>query len=505
MLTDKRLRTKGSLSKYSRCSSKDRRKARSSKMVMKITSILTSIMLLLPLTMSLGISEPLKMSINDCLKRAEKNNKKVQKARENVEKFKQEYRSVRGQLLPQITFDAGYQYQKSEFPSSQEMPSLTDMINMPGDMTDLNDLTLLENDYMLAAAMDSAFQSMRPSEQRSASASVRLQQVIFRGSKLISGIDIASKIFRLQKRKLYLTKQKVAHQAIGKYYRTKLAKEVVEIKEEALSVAKRHFEQVSDMYENGVVSEYDTLRASLEVSKLEPEVLSAKKDYRLARKSFKDFLEIQDKDNEILLTEEMEPPELNIDSSQAVKEALNERVEKKLAELNVRIKEVNLRTKKLSFLPKIYFNAQYSYFGQNEEALDSDNFGNRYQLGLQMSIPLFTGLSNSAKTAKAKHSLNKSKIDLRDLNEKISLEVAKAYSDLKTNLEKVETQKRNVKLAKKGLEIAQSRYENQISNQLEILDAQLSLKSAKLAYLNAIYSAIMSHKSLQKAMGRKIH
>jgi outer membrane protein TolC len=63
-------------------------------------------------------------------------------------------------------------------------------------------------------------------------------------------------------------------------------------------------------------------------------------------------------------------------------------------------------------------------------------------------------------------------------------------------------QQQNVALAQRGLEIAQARYENHIGIQLEVLDAQLQLRAARLAYMNAAFDATISDLSLHKAMGR---
>jgi outer membrane protein TolC len=55
-----------------------------------------------------------------------------------------------------------------------------------------------------------------------------------------------------------------------------------------------------------------------------------------------------------------------------------------------------------------------------------------------------------------------------------------------------------------GLKIAQARYENQVSNQLELIDAQLQVKTAKLSYMNAQYAAVISYEKLLKAMGKTL-
>jgi OMF family outer membrane factor len=119
-------------------------------------------------------------------------------------------------------------------------------------------------------------------------------------------------------------------------------------------------------------------------------------------------------------------------------------------------------------------------------------------------MPLFTGLSNTAKIKKAKHTLRQSEINHQDLTEKIELDVRNSYLQWEADLQTVAAQTDNVALAAKGLQIAQARYDNQVSNQLEVIDAQLQLKSAKLSYMNAKYAATISYEKLKKAMGQTL-
>jgi OMF family outer membrane factor len=105
---------------------------------------------------------------------------------------------------------------------------------------------------------------------------------------------------------------------------------------------------------------------------------------------------------------------------------------------------------------------------------------------------------------KAKHTLHQSELDHETLMELVELDVRNSYLQWQADLEKVDNQKQNQELAEMGLKIAQARYENQVSNQLELIDAQLQVKTAKLSYMNAQYAAVISYEKLLKAMGKTL-
>ena len=453
---------------------------------------------ILMLLLTISLFGQTSLTLQESVEMAKENNKDLQKAREEVGKYRQEYNNVRGNLLPQITLSGGYRYKHMKLPDSAipMMPSLESEL----------DNIATHNDSIIAGFIDYGFSSFIPdqeSDEYSLSGTVSLSQVIFMGGKLINGINIAGKLYHLQEKKYWLDEQNLIFNTTDLYYKTKLAAEVAEIQAEALDFANLYFQQVSDMYEEGLVSEYDILRAELEVQKLEPDVLEAEKNSKLAMESYANHLNLDESNLELI--DDTDLPEMEeIDLDSAVESGLKHRMEIELSGIGVDVSKVMLHYEKGNFLPNIGITADYTYFGADAEKIESDDWGSSYQVGIGFSMPLFTGLSNNSKIKKAKHTLNQSKLDHRSLQEMIELDVRNSYWQLQADLEKVNVQTRNVELATKGLEIANARYENQVSNQLEIIDAQLQLKAAKLSFMNAKYAAVISYTKLQKAMGREL-
>lgn len=433
------------------------------------------------------------LNLEESVQRAIESNKDLEIARQEVGVYQQEYKNVRGNILPQVKLEAGYQYKKTYMPDAA-VPGFTFTSMLDDDPSDF--------DAAVAGTVDALF-PQDETDEYSAAATVKLTQPLFLGGKLINGISIAGKLYHLEEKKYFVIEQQLIYDTKNKFYQTKLAAKVVDIQMDALSFARKYASQVNDMYVQGLVSEYDKLRSDLEVKKLEPQVLDARKNYELAMQSFKDFLNIEE---DLELMGEIEIPEMDdVKLEAAMVEAKEERIELELSEIGVDVSKTFLRIQKGNFLPDIAVSGEYSYFGQSDQSsIESDNWGSYYQLGIGFSMPLFTGLSNAAKIAKAKHQLKQTKLSHQDLEEKINLDVRNSYRTWQTSMEKVKVQEENMALAERALEIANARYENQISNQLEVIDAQLQVKSVKLSYFSAAYEAAISYEQLKKAMGRNL-
>ena len=455
------------------------------------------IILLTLLMVSIGLSA-VELNLEESVRMAIESNKSLQKAKDEVEKYRYEYNTVRGNLFPQVTFSGGYMFKHTNLPDSAilEMPSLSSML----------DSTATENDNLIAEYLDNALGGFMPSQENSEyslAGSIQMSQAIFLGGKLINGISVASKLYHLQEKRYYLEEQNIIFATKDLYYKTKLAIELAKIQAAALEFANLYYKQVNDMYTEGLVSEYDNLRAELEVKKIHPQVLEAEKNAQLALQSFANHLGL--KNSELVLKDDVKLDDMHlIELEDAISSGLDNRMELELSAIGVEVSKVMLRYEKGNFLPNIAITADYNFFGMDSEKIESDDWGNNYSVGIGFSMPLFTGGANTYKMKKAKHTLHQSELDHETLMELVELDVRNSYLQWQTDLEKVDNQKQNQELAEMGLKIAQARYENQVSNQLELIDAQLQVKTAKLSYMNAQYAAVISYEKLLKAMGKTL-
>jgi outer membrane protein TolC len=446
------------------------------------------------------------LTIDQAVDMARQNNKDLQNERESVRRAEAECRNVRGSLLPQITLSGQYYLDKTVLPDAtvNSIPHLSDMIDdgLSSSAT-ANDSLAQDNDRLIAEYIDSAIIPSQVSKTAGINGQLKLEQVIFM-SDLVNGLKVVNKARSISQKNYQLKERDVVFQARTLFNNLLLLREVVQVQREALDIARQHQSQVADMYEQGLVSEYDKLRADLEVAKLEPDLIQAQNNLDIVEHQFRDY--IGWKDSELTLEGELTPPapdDALLDD--CIREAETNRIEADLSTINQQINEVIVLNAKQAYLPKVALSGEIDkYTSSSDTSIEGDEFGTKYQIGIGFSMPLFTGLSNQAKISKARADLRKSQIGHADLLDKIDLQVRNAYQTRVHDFERVNVQQKNVTLAQRGLEIAQARYENHVGIQLEVLDAQLQLRAARLAFLNAAHDAVISDLSLRKALGRDL-
>ncbi|MCK9585151.1 MAG: TolC family protein, partial [Candidatus Cloacimonetes bacterium] len=254
----------------------------------------------------------------------------------------------------------------------------------------------------------------------------------------------------------------------------------------------------------GQVSEFDVLRARLEVAKLEPDVLAAENNYSLALAAFKQKIGYEAEDLELeggfIL-----PPIVEMTLAEAQALGLENRTELELLDIATEIQQIRYNAEKGNYLPNVALSASAALFtAADEYAIQRDDFGTQYSVGIGFSLPIFTGFSNASKISYARHDLSKAKLQQRDTQELIALDIKQSHQKLQHALQNYEVQAQNIRLATRNLELAQIRYENQVGIQLEVFDAQIMLSSIQLQYYSAIYEVIVSERALSKAIGKNL-
>jgi outer membrane protein len=445
---------------------------------------------------ALIIANAASLSLEQCLDLAKLNNKDLLSAKEDIYIADETYYDVRGMLLPQVSLQGGYSINTTWLPDS----------SVPAKMNFTNSLdnAASPNDSLLAGILTGFANSMIPNrtlKEGSLSAQLKLEQILFSGGKLINGIHAVNRYRSIQKLRYKLLEQEIIAKTTEMFYQTILAQKVYEIQQEALDTATKHLTRVEMLNKEGQVSEFDLLRAKLEVAKLRPNVVQARNNSDLALSAFRK--QIGSLAGELVLEGDFILPDTQKEDLAAAQSfAEKQRIELQLISINTEIMGIRYNAERGNYLPNVALTAGYAVYTKADEyAIEGNDFGTALNVGVGFSIPIFTGLSNTAKRSYAKHGYIQSKIRETDTKEWIMLEVKQDWQNLQNALENYNVQLENIKLAERSMQLAQVRFENQVGIQLEVFDAQMTLNTVKLSYYNSIYEVINANQKFKKAIG----
>jgi outer membrane protein len=329
-----------------------------------------------------------------------------------------------------------------------------------------------------------------------------VQQILF-NSAVITGIG-ASQIYLRAAEDMYRAKQLETIAKVRKaYYRVLLAKEVVEMMRANLQNAEDNLTNVRLLLDQGLVSEYDELRATVGVENLRPLVIEAENNYALAIDGLRVTMGVAPSEEyaiEGVLTYEAVDSGLVASATQTV---LENNASLKALRRQIDVNKALVNIERSNYLPTLVAFGNYQYqVAKNSLNISPRHFIGSSVVGLQLSLNLFQGLQTNARVDQAK-------VDVRRMEE----QVASAENNLRTALhsvllqleqsqKRIEAQTRTVEQAERGYKIASTRFLSGSGTQLEVNDAQLALTQAKVNRMQAVYDYLVASAELDQLIGR---
>ncbi|MCL1933376.1 MAG: TolC family protein [Candidatus Azobacteroides sp.] len=289
------------------------------------------------------------------------------------------------------------------------------------------------------------------------------------------------------------------------YYGVLLAKEAVHVYQENYDNAVLNFENIRSKFQQGIVSEFDLIRADVNAKNIKPNLIQAENAYNLATLSLKALMGI-DMDRKISVAGTLFDYEqslyvelLNIDTT-----LVNNSDLKQFDIQNKQVKKT-LEIYKAQYLPTISISGNYIYMSMNNDFKFGDYQWTPYStVGLSISIPIFDGFKKANDIRQTKASLLQMKWQREDIVRNLELAINNNLNNMTNYVEQVLSTKDVYAQAQKGYEISRKLYDTGMGTLLDVNIAQVGLMQARLALTQAIYNFLASKADLDKTLGIEI-
>ena len=283
------------------------------------------------------------------------------------------------------------------------------------------------------------------------------------------------------------------------YYNYLLAKQLVGISEEALNLAEKTLQNVKNMFEVGVASRLDLLRAEVRVANLKPPLIQARNNVAVAELSLKTLLGL-DVAQPVEVSGEMTYTPVDINLDESIAKAVENRPELSQLQYQKQVAGEMIKIARADYLPTIALSGNYSTWA-DRFAFGKNNWQSFYAFNLVLSIPLFNGLQTPAKVAESQALIRELGFTEKGLVNNIKFEVQAAYLTLNNAQEALLSQEKNIDAAQESVRVAELNYSEGLITITDLGAAQVALSEARINYLRAIYEYTVSLAQLEKAVG----
>jgi outer membrane protein TolC len=319
------------------------------------------------------------------------------------------------------------------------------------------------------------------------------------GGRLVSGYKQANYNQISTKEAIRQSMQETVFNVKKAFYGYLLAKKFVEVSEEAVGLAEKHWKNVKSLYDVGMASKFDLLRSEVQVANLKPQLIRAKNGLSTAELGLKTLLGL-DLKQPIEVKGELSYKEFEANVDADVAQALANRPEMNQLKFQQQMAAEMLKMARGAYLPTLAIGGAYNYWG-NRFKFTKDSWESYYSVNLVLDIPLFNGFVNSAKVGESKAMLRQLDYSRKGLSEMVKFEVQEAILSLQQAKESLLSQEKNVEQAQEAVRIADLNYGEGLATNLDVSFAQMALTQAKTNYSQALYDYALALAQLEKAIG----
>ncbi len=336
-----------------------------------------------------------------------------------------------------------------------------------------------------------------PEVHQVAYGSANLSVPIYSGGRIKYGIQSAKYLVEASKLSTENDKVAIAYNVAQAYNNLFKANQSIKVLEENLSASQKRDETFLKLENNGVIARNDRLKANLQTSNIELQLLEAKNNYNIANINMDLLLGLPE-------ATEIEVDQQYIDEADDVKPVdfyLNEAREnrKDLQALDQQRKAAELGTKsaKAENLPSIAFTSGYV-------AADIPKFLTIYN-AVNVGVGVSYNLSNLWKENSALKQSKAREMQLSATNEmmndNIKLEVNREYQNSDYSKKRIAVFEKAAVQANENYRITKNKYDNGLATMTELLDADAAQIAANVGVINAKADAALAYRKLLQTTG----
>lgn len=330
-------------------------------------------------------------------------------------------------------------------------------------------------------------------------AGVSLIQPVFSGFKTVSGVNYAETIVKQEQENLKSTEQSVLLNSAIAYVDVITQRAVLDLQKNQEQVLARHLKSYQKRFEVGDLTKTDVAQSEARLEGAKTNRIVAEGDLETANAAY------------ISLIGKKPPQKTTVNElggflPKSLSECLNEMKENnpslKAAEFADEASQYNISLQKGDLLPELNVSAGTGFqWGQPLPQLNDKYDGYYWQVGAQLSVPLYQGGGEYAKVREAKQLANQARINLEQVKRDLIRSTTQAWEQYRSTKSSIESIKAQIKASKMALDGVIREADVGSRTVLDVLDAEQEYLNNRVQLVQAERNMTVAALSLLSAMG----
>ena len=424
------------------------------------------------------ISSQTKITLNDAISIALKNNTILNQTGNNILSQESSLKSAYGNLIPSLSAQGSWGWERNEQAGSTRFFNGIPFIIPP--------IT---------------------TESRSFYAGLNSDVVLFDGLANIENISLNKN--NLNSAKLYLEflKQQIALNTMVKYYMVMTQKELLKVREENLKKQKINYQLIEERNRLGAATLADLYQQQVELGNAELQLINQSLEVEKAQNDLIIFLglditgnyDIEDNSIKNINYQSLEAFEEEYSNLQSrISDAYNNRLDYKSKLYELKSSMNSIRIAGAGHFPTLVGSMGFSTFSNNlSDLFDSKS----YSAGLRLNIPIFSNFNISNRVQIAEVQAMNKQLEVNELERKIKQEISQTYNSFVAAKKSLSVSQKNVKAAEERLRIEQEKYNIGSGRLLDLQIANTAFVVAQTDYVNSQYNYLITSDQIKFYLG----
>ncbi|MBT0666484.1 TolC family protein [Geobacter pelophilus] len=395
------------------------------------------------------------LSLDEALTTALKKHPQIVEARENVHSAEAKAGQAFANYYPQISIAGDWNKGDSYFPA-QEMIKATE-VNIGG---------------------------------------LYLKQTIYDFGRTAGAVDAARSNREAAEKALIVTRQDLALRVKNAFYLVLATEKQVIAVRETVKAREDVCRQAQEFFKEGIRAKVDVARAEANLYTARTSLIRAENNREIARVELANAMGIASLGERTLVEPSASSTPLP-ERTLSQQDALRLRAElQQMAALKMSA-TANLKTAKSTYLPVISGTASAGYADR-----DFPPDGKVWGVGLNLTMPLFSGFSSDEQVREANANINALEARQNNLKLQITREVESAWLGVNEASARILSTDKEVVAANESKALAEGRYHEGVGSIIEVTDAQSQALDAQTARIQAQYDYYTALCRLDRATGK---
>lgn len=315
----------------------------------------------------------------------------------------------------------------------------------------------------------------------------------------LSQIDVQNAIESARSSKIALI-----NQVKSAYYGLLLAQDSYRVLQINFANVEMTAKNINDKYEQGLASDFDKLRADVQVANQKPQLTSAQQAVNLSAMMLKVLIGV-DVTEPIIFDghlSDFENEMLNYKVVDGQLISLANNTDLRQLELSQEQLNTSLKLIKASSCPTLAFSGNYQYMTMaNDFDFANYNWFPYSVIGLSLNVPILSWVGTSYKIKETKITMANLEDQKKYLENNLRVSVNSNLDNIRNAIAEMTSNKETMMQAERAYNIVQKQFEVGMATWLDLNSAELAMTQSQLLYHQSIYNFLTAKNELEKLMG----